>query len=115
MPVALSQIRDLLLPGLWGISGKYPMIPRQWTQVFRQANSEMSLERRVSTRFLGLAQLKTEGAPTAFDNNAGQRYTYNAEHFGIGLGYAITREAIDDNLYKTEFGPSNMGLMESFK
>src|SRR5215475_2837633 len=115
MPVALAQIRDLLLPGLWGISGKYPMIERQWSQVFRQTQSNMALERRAAMRYLGLAQLKTEGGPTAFDNGAGQRYIYNAEHFEIGLGYAITRKAIDDNLYKSEFGPNNDGLMESFK
>lgn len=115
MPVSLSQIRDLLLPGLWGLSGKYPMIERQWPSIFRTTQSNMALERRVAMRFLGLAQLKTEGAPTAFDNNAGQRYVYNAEHFEIGLGYAITRKALDDNLYKSEFGPNNDGLMESFK
>jgi hypothetical protein len=66
-------------------------------------------------RYLGYAQLKQEGAPTSFDNAAGQRFVYNAEHLEIGLGYAITRKAIDDNLYKAEFGPSNDGLMESFK
>lgn len=115
MPVALSQIRDLLLPGLWGVSGKYPMIPRQWPSIFKQTDSNMALERRTVMRYLGFAQLKQEGAPTPFDNAAGQRYTYNAEHFEIGLGYAITRKAIDDNLYKSEFGPSNDGLMESFK
>jgi len=115
MPVALSQIRDLLLPGLWGVSGKYPMIERQWPKVFRQTDSNMAFERRASMRYLGLAQLKQEGAPTSFDNAAGQRFVYNAEHLEIGLGYAITRKAIDDNLYKGEFGPSNDGLMESFK
>jgi hypothetical protein len=115
MAVSLSQIRDLLFPGLWGISGKYPMIERQWPKVLRTVDSNMALERRTSVRYLGFAQLKQEGAPTAFDNNSGQRYTYNAEHFEIGLGYAITRKAIDDNLYKSEFGPSNDGLMESFK
>lgn len=114
MPVALSQIRDLLLPGLWGISGKYPNIPRQWPSLFKTTNSEMALERRASMRYLGYAQLKQEGAPTSFDNAAGQRYVYNQEHNEIGLGYAITRKAIDDNLYKSEFGPSNDGLMESF-
>lgn len=115
MPVALSQIRDLLLPGLWGVSGKYGMIERQWPKIFRQSDSNMALERRAAMRFLGLAQLKQEGSPTSFDNAAGQRYVYNAEHLEIGLGYAITRKAIDDNLYKSEFGPSNDGLMESFK
>ena len=115
MPVALSQIRDLLLPGLWGISGKYAMIERQWPKIFRQTDSNMALERRAAMRYLGFAQLKQEGSPTSFDNAAGQRYVYNAEHLEIGLGYAITRKAIDDNLYKSEFGPSNDGLMESFK
>ncbi len=114
MPVNLSQIRDLLLPGLWGISGKYPQMKRHWSQVFQQTDSNMALERRAAVRYLGLAQLKQEGAPTSFDNAAGQRYIYNAEHNEIGLGYAITRKAIDDNLYKSEFGPSNDGLMESF-
>lgn len=114
MPVNLSQIRDLLLPGLWGVSGRYPNMERQWKQIFEQTDSNMALERRAAVRFLGLAQLKAEGAPTSFDNNAGQRWVYNAEHNEIGLGYAITRKAIDDNLYKSEFGPSNDGLMESF-
>lgn len=115
MPVALSQIRDLLLPGLWGIDGKYPMIERQWPQLFKSVDSNMALERRAAVRFLGYAQVKQEGMPTAADNNMGQRFVYNAEHFEIGLMYAITRKAIDDNLYKSEFGPNNDGLMEAFK
>lgn len=114
MPVALAQIRDLLLPGLWGISGKYPQIERQWNKVFKSTDSKMALERRASMRYLGYAQLKQEGGPTSFDNAAGQRYVYNQEHRELGLGYAITRKAIDDNLYKSEFGPSNDGLMASF-
>ena len=115
MPVALSQIKDLLLPGLWGIDGRYPMIERQWPQIFKQIDSKMALERRAAMRFLGYAQLKNEGGPTATDNNMGQRYVYNATHFEVGLMYAITRPAIDDNLYRAEFGPNNDGLMEAFK
>ncbi len=115
MPVALAQIRDLLLPGLWGISGKYDEIERQWPKLFKMTDSKMALERRASMRYLGLAQLKQEGGVTAFDNAAGQRFIYNQEHNEIGLGYAITRKTIDDNLYKAEFGPSNDGLMASFQ
>lgn len=115
MPVALSQIKDLLLPGLWGIDGQYPMIERQWPQIFKRVDSNMSLERRASMRYLGYAQIKNEGAPSATDNNMGQRYVYNAQHFEIALMYAMTRPMIDDNLYKAEFGPNNDGLMEAFK
>jgi len=115
MAVNLSAIKDLLLPGLRGIEGKYEMIPSQYDKIFTKHDSKMALERTAEMRFLGLAQLKTEGGQTAFDNSAGERYVYNQEHTEIALGYAITRKAIDDNLYKTQFMPSNLGLMESFQ
>lgn len=115
MAVNLSAIRDLLLPGLRGIEGKYDMIPSQYDKVFTKHDSKLALERTAELRFLGLAQLKTEGGQTAFDNGAGERFVYNQEHTEIGLGYAITRKAIDDNVYKTQFHPSNLGLIESFQ
>jgi len=115
MAVNLSAIKDLLLPGLRGVEGKYEMIPSQYDKIFTKHDSKMALERTAEMRFLGLAQLKTEGGQTAFDNGAGERYVYNQEHTEIALGYAITRKAIDDNLYKTQFAPSNLGLIESFQ
>jgi len=115
MAVNLSAIKDLLLPGLRGVEGKYEQIPSQYDKIFTKHDSKMALERTAEMRYLGLAQLKTEGGQTAFDNSAGERYVYNQEHTEISLGYAITRKAIDDNLYKTQFAPSNLGLMESFQ
>ena len=115
MAVNLSAIKDLLLPGLRGIEGKYEQIPSQYDKIFTKHDSKMALERTAEMRFLGLAQLKTEGGQTAFDNGAGERYVYNQEHTEIALGYAITRKAVDDNLYKTQFMPSNLGLIESFQ
>ena len=115
MAVNLSAIKDLLLPGLRGIEGKYEMIPSQYDKIFTKHDSKMALERTAEMRFLGLAQLKTEGAQTAFDNAAGERFVYNQEHTEIALGYSITRKAIDDNLYKSQFMPSNLGLIESFQ
>ena len=114
MAVNLSAIKDLLLPGLRGVEGKYEQIPAQYDKIFTKHDSKMALERTAEMRFLGLAQLKTEGGQTAFDNSAGERFIYNQEHTEIALGYAITRKAIDDNLYKTQFAPSNLGLIESF-
>jgi len=114
MAINLSQIKDLLLPGLRGIEGKYEMIPSQYDKIFTKHDSKMALERTAEMRYLGLAQLKNEGGQTAFDNGAGERFVYNQEHTEIALGYAITRKAIDDNLYKAQFAPSNLGLMDSF-
>ena len=115
MAINLSAIKDLLLPGLRGLTGKYEQIPRQWDKVFTKFDSKLALERTAEMRYLGLAQLKTEGGQTQFDNLSGERYIYNQEHTEIALGYAITRKAIDDNLYKTQFHPSNLGLIESFR
>jgi len=115
MAVNLSAIKDLLLPGLRGVEGKYEQIPSQYDKIFTKHDSKMALERTAEMRYLGYAQLKNEGGQTKFDNNAGERYIYNQEHIEIALGYAITRKAIDDNLYKTQFAPSNLGLIESFQ
>ena len=72
MAVNLSAIKDLLLPGLRGVEGKYEMIPSQYDKIFTKHDSKMALERTAEMRYLGLAQLKTEGGQTAFDNGAGE-------------------------------------------
>jgi hypothetical protein len=95
MAVNLAAIKDLLLPGLRGVIGKYEQIPSQYDKVFTKFDSKLALERTAEMRYLGLAQLKTEGGQTQFDNSAGERYVFNQEHMEIGLGYAMTRKSID--------------------
>jgi hypothetical protein len=114
MAINIAAIRDLLLPGLMNVTGQYRQIERQWTKVFKTAQSNMQLERTVQARYLPMAVLKTEGGSTHFDNNAGERFVYNMEPVEVGLGYAITRKAIDDNLYQQSFTPTNLGLNKSF-
>ena len=114
MAINVAALYDLTRPGLRGIEGKYPMIPRQWPTVFSRGKSRMGVERTAEARFMGLPQLKFEGGATAMDNQAGERFVYNHEAFEIGLGYAITRKAIDDNLYEAEFPASILGLQNSF-
>ena len=114
MAINLAQIKDLLLPGLMSLTGNYDMIPRQYDKVFTTVKSRMATERNVEMALFSTAKLKTEGAATEFDNDAGQRYVYNQEHREIGLGFAITRRAIDDNLYRSDFRPSVEALNDSF-
>lgn len=114
MAINRSSARDLLLPGLADIEGKYPMIPTRWKQWAAVASSKMAMERVDEMRYTGLATLKQEGGATTFDNASGQRFTYVATHINVGLGFSITREMLDDNLYKEQFGPASMGLAESF-
>lgn len=114
MAIATSQIPALLLPGVRKLKGDYKQINKQWPAIYAQSKSMMESERTLSMRYLPLPQLKQSGAPTQFDNLAGQRFTYVAVHVAFGLGYSFTKEAIDDNLYKSAFNPANLGLIKSF-
>lgn len=114
MPVSLANIRSELLPGLFDVRGSYDMIPRQWDKVFKTHKSSMAVERSTQMAFVALPYLKDEGAATQFDNNAGERFTWAFIHIEVALGYAITRKAIDDNLYKAQFNPTNLKLQEAF-
>lgn len=114
MAVNLAQIKDLLMPGLYKLTGDYDQIPRRWDKIFTTKTSTLAIERSVQMRMFGLAQYKSEGAAVGFDNGAGQRYVYNAETQEVALAFAITRKAIDDNKYKSEFNPSVGMLNNSF-
>lgn len=114
MAIAIGAIRDFLLPGLMEITGQYKDLPNYYGKIFSKRKSKMQVEKSVSARYMGLAELKSEGGATHFDNGAGQRFTYNMEPVEVGLGYAITRKAIDDNLYKAEFKPTTLGLSKAF-
>lgn len=114
MAINLAAERDLLLPGLAAITGQYRQIEPQWKRLFRTITSKMQIERTIQARYTTLAVAKEEGAATTFDNNAGQRWQYSMEPLEASLGYAITRKAIDDNLYRQDFNPMNLGLAKSF-
>ena len=114
MPIAISSIRSLLQPGLWALTGKYDQLPAVRKILYQERKSNLALEQSTSMRYIAQAYIKQEGAPTQADNASGQRYTYNQTHNELAVMFAITRKAIDDNLYKTEFGPAVMGLMEGF-
>jgi hypothetical protein len=114
MAINLTQVKNELFPGLKDVKGRYEMIPTQWTQAFDKGTSKMALERTSMVRYLAAAALKNDGGATTFDNSAGDRFIYSQVHQQIGLGYAITSNAIADNLYKQQFNPMNLGLVDSF-
>lgn len=114
MPIALANIRSELLPGLFDVRGSYDMIPRQWDKVFKTHKSNLAVERSTQMAFVALPFLKDEGAATQFDNSSGERWTFAFTHIEVALGYAITRKAIDDCLYKAQFNPTNLKLQEAF-
>ncbi len=114
MAISRASAPQLLLPGLADVIGKYPQLPTRWRQWASVHNSKMAMERVVEMRYTSLAQIKQEGGATNFDNASGSRFTYVAQPVSVALGFAITREMLEDNLYKEQFGPHSMGLANSF-
>lgn len=115
MAINLTAVRSELLPGLDSVSGKYDQLPKIWPRLYEKRKSNMQLERNVSMRYLSIARAKQDGQPVSFDNNPGERYTYNQQHTEFGLAFAMTAQTIEDNLYKQEFGPRVLGMMEAFQ
>lgn len=114
MAVNTAQIQNELKPGLYEVAGKYAQIPNQWKKVFKTRKATLRVETKTQMRFTSLASVKTEGSATAADNNVGERFKFNATVFAVGLCYAVTREAIEDNQYKKDFPLANLGLANSF-
>lgn len=112
MPVNLSQIRDLLLPGLNKVFGDYEKLPREWSEIFTDYKSDMAYERDVEMKLTGLAQLRTEGSSVNFDD-LGERFVSVYHHIEVALGFVMTDRAIKDNLYKSQFGPNAKALRNS--
>jgi hypothetical protein len=115
MAVNTAAIKSLLRPGLNSVFGDYPMYPGQWSEIFTRNRSDKQAEIDVETRFLGLASLKTEGASITYDNNMGERYTTTYLNQTIGLGFIITKEAMEDNLYKSAFPKQAQSLRRSME
>lgn len=97
-----AQIANLLRPGVADVFGDYPMYPSQWKEIFEVYESDKNLEQEVEMKFTGLGQLRPEGSPTAVDT-MGQRYVTTYFHKYVALQFAITRQALKDNLYKSRF------------
>lgn len=114
MAVNTAQIAQLLRPGLNSVFGDYPNYPSQWTDIFDRFTSDMQQEIDVEMRTLGLAQLRAEGANTYYDNGMGQRIITTYLHRYVALGFIVTRQAIKDNLYKSQFNMGAGQLKDSF-
>lgn len=76
----------------------YNEYPVEWTKLFEQNKSTRAFEEDVGTSGLGLAVVKAEGAPVTFDTSR-QGFTTRYQHVTYALGFVVTREAFDDDMY----------------
>ena len=99
MAISRSQLVKELEPGLNALFGlEYKNYASEHAQIFDQENSDRAFEEEVMLSGFGNAQVKGEGAGVSFDD-AQETYTARYTHETVALAFAITEEAIEDNLY----------------
>ncbi len=99
MAMSRAQLLKELLPGLNALFGlEYKQYGEEHKEIFEQETSERSFEEEVKLSGFAAAPVKNEGSAIAYDN-AQEAYTarYNLET--IAMGFSITEEAMEDNLY----------------
>lgn len=110
-----GSIAKLLWPGLNAVWGKeYTEHPAEWRDLFDVETSEKMYEEEVLVPGFGLAPVKTQGASVQYDSTS-QGYTSRYTHVAYGLGFIVTREAIDDNQYERSAIGSTKDLAFSFR
>lgn len=99
MLITRGQISKQLIPGLNKIfGGAYGKIDNEHTVLFDQEKSNRSFEEEVMFTGLGTAPEKFEGQSIFYDDMR-ETYSTTYTHITIALGFAITEEAVEDNLY----------------
>ena len=99
MAISRSQLLKELLPGLNALFGlEYDKYEDEHAEIYETENSERSFEEEVKLSGFGAAPVKNEGASITFDT-AQEAFTSRYNHETVGLGFSITEEAMEDNLY----------------
>ena len=99
MAISRSQLVKELEPGLNALFGlEYKRYENQHAEIYDVENSDRAFEEEVMLSGFANAQVKAEGQGVSFDD-AQETFTSRYNHETIALGFAITEEAIEDNLY----------------
>ena len=97
--ITSSSFAKLLWPGLNSVYGKeYNDYPVEWEQLFEKNTSDRAYEEDLGLSSFGLAAVKAEGAPIQYDTER-QGFTSRYNHVVYALGFIITREIYEDDLY----------------
>lgn len=99
MAISRSQLLKELLPGLNALFGmEYKRYGEEHKEIFETESSDRSFEEETKLAGFGAAPVKNEGAAIAYDN-AQEAWTARYTHETIAMGFSITEEAVEDNLY----------------
>ena len=101
MAINRASIAKQLLPGLNAVFGmEYGEVADEHAVLFETENSDRAFEEEVLFTGFGKAPVKGEGAAVQYDN-AQESFTARYTHETISLAFAVTEEAMEDNLYDT--------------
>ena len=99
MAISRAQLLKELLPGLNALFGmEYARYGEEHKEIYETESSERSFEEETKLSGFSAAPVKNEGQAIAYDN-AQEAWTARYNHETIALGFSITEEAVEDNLY----------------
>ena len=99
MAISRSQLLKELLPGLNALFGmEYAKYGEEHKEIYETETSERSFEEETKLSGFSTAPVKAEGSAIAYDN-AQEAWSTRYTHETIALGFSITEEAVEDNLY----------------
>jgi hypothetical protein len=104
MAISRAQLLKELLPGLNALFGmEYARYGEEHKEIYETETSERSFEEETKLSGFSAAPVKNEGSAIAYDN-AQEAWSTRYTHETIALGFSITEEAIEDNLYDSLSG-----------
>jgi hypothetical protein len=99
MAISRAQALKELLPGLNALFGlEYAKYENEHAEIYDTETSERSFEEELKLSGFGAAPVKPEGTAIAYDN-AQEAFTARYNHETVAMGFSITEEAMEDNLY----------------
>jgi len=99
MAISRAQLLKELLPGLNALFGmEYAKYGEEHAEIFETESSDRSFEEEVKLSGFSAAPVKSEGAAIEYDS-AQEAWTARYTHETIAMGFSITEEAMEDNLY----------------
>jgi hypothetical protein len=110
MAISRAQLLKELLPGLNALFGlEYARYGEEHKELYETETSERSFEEETKLSGFSAAPVKNEGSAIAYDN-AQEAWTARYNHETIALGFSLTEEAIEDNLYDSLSARYTKGL-----
>lgn len=99
MAISRAQMMKELLPGLNALFGlEYQQYEDEAGEIYETESSDRAFEEEVKLAGFGAAPVKSEGSSISYDT-AQENFTARYTHETVAMGFAITEEAVEDNLY----------------